>query len=203
MKQTIIKKMRCLANKIKGVLLFILLACFSAPSFAQLDITDMVIEPANNKLYTRAQAKLKLNPDINDAINNGIKVYINYEVKLREENTYILADATLHTWVLPFSIQFHSLSNQYLVSIINSERVSHHLTIKEALDYIASQLDVTIPLEDFSLDKKEQYYLSNQVIIDKDKLPNLLKIYASINPTWSVSGDKKEWPLPIILEVNE
>lgn len=203
MKLTALIIINKIGRKTKAVLLFALLMSIVTPSFAQLDITDMVIEPANNKLYTRAQAKLKLNPDINDAINNGIKIYINYEVKLREENTYILADATMHTWILPFSIQFHSLSNQYLVSIINSKKVSHHLTITESLNYIASQLHVTIPLKDFTLDADEQYYLSNQIMIDKDKLPNLLKIYASINPTWSVRGDRQEWPLPLLLEASE
>ena len=140
-----------------------------------------------------AQIEYRFSKAALEALQNGVPLIVNIEMEVRRRRSWVW-DETVHTLTQRFQLEYHELSQQYLVSNLNSGVRRAFPTRTAALGFMGRIQD--FPLLDRSLlAKDERYEGAVRAQLDIEALPAPLRLFAYLSDDWRLTSEWRTWPL--------
>ena len=155
---------------------------------AELILTDKVYQ-------LNARIEFEFSKDVLHAIENGVPMVIETEIEFLQPRNYFW-DKELATLAQRYQLQFHALSEQYIVRNLNSGAQYTFFSLTAALQKIGN-ID-HLPLIDEKLlsnREKEKYYARVRTHLGFDNLPVPLRLNALISRSWWLGSEWVELDL--------
>ena len=140
-----------------------------------------------------AQIEYRFSNAALEALQNGVPLTVNIEMEVRRRRSW-LWDETVHALTQRFQLEYHALSQQYLVSNLNSGERRAFPARSAALRFMGQIHD--FPLLDRSLlAENERYEGAMRVQLDIEALPAPLRLFAYLSDDWRLASEWRSWPL--------
>lgn len=128
-----------------------------------------------------------------EALQNGVPLTVEIEMEVRRRRSWVW-DETVYALTQRFQLDYHALSQQYLVTNLNSGARRAFPTRSAALGFMGRIQD--FPLLDRSLlAKNERYEGALRVRLDIEALPAPLRLFAYLSADWRLTSEWRAWPL--------
>jgi hypothetical protein len=172
------------------------IALFLAVVSGSVCASDIIVENAdteivNDMVLINADASFDFSEDALNALNSGIPLIIDLDIKIRRTRSY-LWDPELLSTHRRYSIERHALSKQFILTdLITGDRRIHG-----SLDLAIGDLGTIrkLPLAEASeLDNKAPYNFSLRLRLDIESLPAPMIPLAYISPSWHMSSGWYRW----------
>ncbi len=151
-------------------------------------------ELQNNVYRLTANVQFQLSPDVEKALKNGIAVTLQLDIEVLRPDAYYLWSETVATLRQQYRVQYHALSQRYLVTNLNSAAQEHFSTLDDAMASLGAITDLPI-LDKSLLAAAEQYIARVRFGINFDSLPVPLRYYAYVLPQWRLQSEWYNFPL--------
>lgn len=157
-------------------------------SSAELVLTDKVYQ-------LNARVEFQFSKDVLNAIENGVPLIIEMDIEFLKPRSYIW-DEELASLEQRYQLQYHALSEQYIVRNLNSAAQYTFFSLTAALQKIGN-ID-HLPLIDENLlagKDRKKYYARVRTQLSFDNLPVPLKLNALISRSWWLGSEWVELDL--------
>lgn len=179
----------------KRLLLPLLLLLFAIPlaeaaGFQVLQATTRL----EGDVY-RLQAKLEyqLSAAAGEALHSGVPLTVAIDMEVRRRRKWAW-DESVYSLAQRFRLEYHSLSQQYLVTNLNSGVRRAFPSQEEALHYMGQIKNFPL-LDKKLLEPKQRYKGALRARLDLDELPTPLRLFAYISDDWRLSSAWRTWKL--------
>ena len=192
-----------------GLLIFLLAA---APAFGQPLVTPpppVVVDEADDPgffevrsaiaelrvgvYYLNANVSYRLSSEAIDALHSGVPLGFRLDVEIFHPRRWWFDndDATLQQF---YQLDYHALSERYIVLNTNSGDQVSFGSLLAALDYLGRV--ERLPLIDTAvLDEDRGYDARVRVSLDQEQFPGPLRLLAFWRRDWSIASEWYRWPL--------
>ena len=175
----------------KASLFFALvLACayaFSASS--GIVIKSAELQAVDEAYKLSAELEISFDEDIEEAINKGVPLNFLVEFQVVSPRKYWFDDEIV-TATTNFTLSYHALSRQYLVSH-NGHQTSYETLSEAKLELM--ELDDWKVLPRSLIEKGGVYKAALLMRLDQSKLPQTLQVEAIGSKDWNLTSQKFEW----------
>lgn len=129
-----------------------------------------------------------------EALDNGVPLTFLLEIDVLRIRDYVW-DEDVASLQQRYQLQYHALTDQYLVKNLNSGAQHALPTLGVALSVMGAVVDVPI------LDRKllvpgERYLVSMNAALDIEALPVPMRVIAYFSADWRLASARYTWPLP-------
>ncbi|MCG6871641.1 MAG: DUF4390 domain-containing protein [Gammaproteobacteria bacterium] len=145
-----------------------------------------------DRLVVNARLDLQLSDASAEALDRGIPLEILFEFRLLKPRWWIVWDKLLKEWTLRARLEFHALSNLYLVTLPNDSEARAFPSRADALDYLGTLSHISLPAPAAGEDR---FDLALRARIDVDALPAALRPMAYTLSGWRLKSKWKKWAL--------
>lgn len=160
---------------------------------AGFEVTNAATRLEGGVYRLNAQIEYRLSKAALEALQNGVPLIVDIEIEVRRRRSW-LWDETVHALTQRFRLEYHELSQQYLVSNLNSGERRAFPTRTAALGFMGRIQD--FPLLDRSLlAENERYEGALRVRLDIEALPAPLRLLAYLSDDWRLTSEWHAWPL--------
>jgi hypothetical protein len=144
----------------------------------------------SDKVYQlNATLEFDFSNDVLDAINNGVPLILELIIEILEPRRYWWDDEVA-TLAQRYQLQYHALSEQYLVRNLNSGAQYTYFSLSAALQRIGSVSNLPVIDEQLLADKEtENYYARIRANLSFENLPLPLKIDAWTSRSWWLDSE--------------
>jgi hypothetical protein len=140
-----------------------------------------------------AELDLKLTPEALKALDSGVTLTIVLDIEVYSPSRY-LWDDVLATLEQRYEIQYHTLSDQYLLRSLNSGSQFVYSTLDAALNTLGKIEQLPI-LDAHLLEKDERYKVRVRSRLDLGSLPVPMQLKAYVSSDWYLSSGWYSWDL--------
>jgi hypothetical protein len=168
---------------------YLLLLCFFATqaNAERTRATQLQTSIINHQLLVDGQIALGITPTMESALLHGIA--LEYSIDIR------LDDPERHLWQNPLLVKrtrvklsFDSLKQTYLLTNLSLQRFSTDRDLKRSLMTLGAIQ--SLPIAQLNqLQKNHPYHLRLRVQLERDSLPNALRLSSIIDPEWRIDMD--------------
>jgi len=176
-------------------LTILLLAClYLQPAQAEpTRATQLQVSMVDDKLLVDGQIALGITPTMESALLHGIALEYNIDIKLDDPDRRFWQNPILlkRTRV---KLSFDSLKQTYLLTNLSLQRFSTDRDLKRALMTLGAIQ--SLPLAQLNqLKANHVYHLRMRVQLERDSLPNALRLSSLIDAEWRVDMDwqNQQW----------
>ena len=163
-------------------------ACvFAAASGIVIKSADLQLADEAYKLS--ADVEISFDEAIEEAINKGVPLNFLVEFQVVSPRKYWFDDEIV-TATTNFTLSYHALSRQYLVSH-NGHQNSYETLSEAKLELM--ELDDWKVLEKSQIEKGTAYKAVLLMRLDQTKLPQALQVQAIGSENWNLTSQKFEW----------
>jgi hypothetical protein len=184
-----------LKGKCSG-LLALLFAGFVVPVNAAgplFTVHDAKTELVGDVYRLDAELELKLTPEALKALDSGVTLTIVLDIEVYSPSRY-LWDDVLATLEQRYEIQYHTLSDQYLLRSLNSGSQFVYPTLDDALATLGKIEKLPI-LDAHLLEPEEHYKVRVRSRLDLGSLPVPMQLKAYVSSEWYLSSGWYSWDL--------
>jgi hypothetical protein len=140
-----------------------------------------------------ARVEYRLSSEARDALQAGVPLNIRLDVEV-VHNRRLWFNNTVASLRQRFQLEYHALSERYIVMNVNSGQQESFGSLFAALSYLG-RVD-KLPLLDASLlEDDREYRLRLRAFLDQEKFPGPLRLLAFWRRDWSLASDWYTWPL--------
>lgn len=193
--------------RVKGVLKNTLLgllvlewACVGAAHAEERSkpLERLVVEHADTHLaeevyVLNARISYHFNPDVLEALESGVPLTIRLDIEILRPREW-LWDETFTTLKQRYQLQYHALTQQYLVKNLNSGIQYSFPTRQGGLEALGEIGDLPL-LDKRLLDPGTPYTARLRADLEAESLPGPLRLLAYLSPQWRVQSEWYTWPL--------
>ena len=183
---------RCLAV----VLLLALASSFpmqvaaSDPGLFQLEDADTWRTGGSD--YLGAQFDIELSSGAEEALMNGVPLMFKLQVQVVKKHTWIWDSVDIEI-SLYRQLQFHALSESYLVKDISTGTQGNYHRLEDAL-HAAGKIQ-SLLLTEQALDPALNYEIRLRGSLDIESLPTPVRLIAYVSSAWDMVSKWHSWPL--------
>ncbi len=176
-----------------SVFFALVLACtLSMSAFAAGN--NMVIKNADLQLVDdtyklSAEVEISFDDAVEEAINKGVPLNFLLEFQVVSPRKYWFDDEIVTT-TTTYTLSYHALSRQYLVS--HNGHQNAYETLSEAKLELM-EIDDWKVLDKSQIEKGGVYKAALLMRLDQTKLPQALQVEAIGSESWNLSSQKLEW----------
>lgn len=182
--------LRSVALLASGLLLLAAAPAVHAEGFSVVQAETRLV---NGVYMLDASMYLRLSAEPNEALANGVPLYFTLDIDVFRERHW-WADSTVATLQQVYRLEYHALSERYLVVNLNTGERSNFTHREAALDFIGELRDFPL-LDRVFLEEGYRYLGSLQIALDISRLPLPLLTNAYLSAGWSLSSEPFEWLL--------
>lgn len=176
----------CVVSVVLATIMYIYSAGVHAEGFK---IKDPKIELKDKVYLLSAKLKFDFSDVVLEAIKNGVSITLVLDIELLRPRRYIWDDE-LASLEQRYQLQYHALSEQFVVRNINSGAQYTFFSLPAALDQIGVVDKLPIIDEQLLTDKKQNHYFARiRTRIEHENLPVPLRINALISSSWWLGSD--------------
>ena len=159
----------------------------------QFSVRDAKTTLVDGVYRLEASLDYQFTPPVLEALNNGVTLTLALDIEVNRQRRY-LWDEGMATLEQRYELQYHALTEQYLLHNLNSGSRFLYSSLGAALATLGSVQSV--PLIDAQLlDPDERYMVRVQSRLDLDKLPVPLRLNAYVSTDWWLSSGWYSWNL--------
>jgi len=147
----------------------------------------------SNVYQLSADIEYNFSDDVLSAIQNGVPIIIVLDIEIMQSRDYLWGKLVAEL-KQRFQLQFHAISEQYIVENLNSGYQETFPTLYSAL-YILRQIK-QLPIIDKKLIQQGKLYSGRaRVRIELESLPVPLRMNAYFTRSWWLGSDWFDWQL--------
>lgn len=140
-----------------------------------------------------AHVDFDFNDTLNDALHNGVPLLIELRIEVLRDREWLWPELIAEL-SQRFKLEYHALSQRYLVNNFSTGSQHSLPTLDDALAYIGNVYD--LPLIDAQLlEPDERYYVRMRADIDVEALPTPVRAWAYLGSEWSLKSKWYQWQL--------
>ncbi len=140
-----------------------------------------------------ARIEYRLSTEARDALQAGVPLNIRIDVEVVHDRRFWFNN-TVASLRQRFQLEYHALSERYIVMNVNSGQQESFGSLFAALNYLG-RID-KLPLLDASLlEDGRDYRMRLRAYLDVEKFPGPLRLLAFWRRDWSLASDWYQWPL--------
>lgn len=159
----------------------------------RFEIRSAEIELEDGVYYLDAWLELRLPGAAREALHSGVPLTIRLDVEFDQQRRFWV-DNDIAELRQRYQLDYHALTERYLVSNLNSGDHSSFSTLFAALNYLGRV--ARLPLVDATLlDPERRYEARIRVVLDTERFPGPLRLLAFWRRDWTISSDWYEWQL--------
>ncbi len=177
------------------VLLWLLPCCLllSPANASDVQIRDTRTLLVDGVYRVGAHVELTLNATLQEALRNGVPLVLELQIEVIRERQWLFHERVARL-VQRFELEYHALTESYLVKVLSTGTQHSFRTLDEALAFIGNVYD--LPLIDENLLRAgRKYWVRMRADIDVEALPTPIRLWAYLGSEWSLQGDWHRWPL--------
>jgi hypothetical protein len=169
-----------------------------APPLAESDPGAFEIRAADTELrdgvyFLNAVISYRLSTEARDALHAGVPLGIRLDVEIFHPRRWWF-DNENAALVQAYQLEYHALSERYIVLNVNSGDQASFGSLGAALDYLG-RVD-RLPLIDAALiDEGREYDVRVRALLDEEQFPGPLRLLAFWRRDWSIASEWYRWPL--------
>lgn len=168
------------------------------PGAAQEDPGHFEVRSASVELdsgvyYLNAWIEFRLSTEARAALQSGLPITIQLDVEFLRVRRFWM-DAGTANLTQKYQLEYHALSERYIVRNLNSGDQASYATLFSALN-VLGKVD-RLPLIDATLlDSDARYDIRIRAVLDTQQLPGPLHLLAFWRRDWSIASDWYRWRL--------
>ena len=170
--------------------LVLLLPAVQAGSFT---VSDAHLNIDDDPYRLSAQLGYELSDEVNEAIQNGIPVTLKMDVEIFHKREYLWAQ-TITVVRQRFRLQYHALSEQYLINNLNTGEQTFYKVLGDALYNLEHVVDFPV-MNTEMLDPEKEYFARVRTSVDIKELPVPLRFFAYFSSGWNLNSGWFSWSL--------
>ena len=165
-----------------------------APEPPQHFVVEQAGSQVAEEVYVlNARISYHFNPDVLEALESGVPLTIRLNVEVLRPREW-LWDETFTSLVQRYQLQYHALTQQYLVKNLNSGIQYNFPTRQASLEALGEISELPL-LDKRLLDPGTPYTVRLRADLDVESLPGPLRLLAYVSPQWRVQSEWYSWPL--------
>lgn len=185
-------------TRLAAVLLSLVLAG-SQPVAAQdedpgrFEVRSASVELQEGVYYLDAWLEYRLSTEAREALEAGVSLAIEVEVEFLRSRRFWFDDSEANL-LQTYDLQYHALSERYLVVNRNTGEQSSFANLFSALNFLGRLTE--LPLIDAALiDPEEAYEIRVRTILSTEDFPGPLRLLTFWRRDWSLRSEWYTWPL--------
>ena len=164
-----------------------------APDPGYFAVYDAALELDAGVYYLNADIEYRLSSEAREALLSGVPLRFRLEVEFLHPRR-LWFDGEEASLRQLYELEYHSLSERYLVETANSGVQESFSSLLAALSFLG-RVD-HLPLIDAAvLDPEREYDLRLRAVLDVDQFPGPLRLLAFWRRDWSLASDWFRWRL--------
>ena len=190
------------AGRISGslqLLVVVLLLGAAPPSAGQeedpgrFEVRSADVELESGVYFLDAWLELRLPSQARQALRSGVPLTLRLDVELGYDRRWWF-DEDAHELQQRYQLDFHALTERYVVSNLNSGDTSSFSTLFSALNYLGHV--ERLPVIDAALLAPDRdYWVRLRVVLDMERFPGPLRLLAFWRRDWAITSDWYQWRL--------
>ncbi len=148
----------------------------------------------DGKIYRLdANLRLRFGKAAREALDSGVPLIIDIQIRVARSRRWLWDDvaAELHQ---RYRIQYHALSDRYLVENLNTHALSSHPGLADAERTLGTLRG--LPLIDSKLlAPRGHYRVALRVRLDVEALPTPMRLWAYVSRDWDLGSEWYSWAL--------
>lgn len=159
---------------------------------------EFVIEHAearlSNDVYVlNAEVAYHFTPEVLEALDNGVPLTLDLEIEVSHPRQW-LWDQGFTTLQQRYRLEYHALTQQYLVENLNSATQYNFPNREDAIKVLGNIVNLPV-LDQRLLTPGNSYVGRARVSLDIESLPTPLRLVAYLSPQWHLASEWYTWPL--------
>lgn len=157
------------------------------------EVRSANVELISDVYYLDAWIEFRLSTEARAALQSGLPITIQLQVQLLKVRRFWF-DAESASLTQKYQLEYHALSERYIVRNMNSGDQSSFATLFSALNFLGRVN--RLPLIDASLLQRNTHYdIRLRAVLDTAQLPGPLRLLAFWRRDWSIASDWYRWRL--------
>ena len=183
--------------RILGLVLVLCAGAYSvtadADSKGSVDIRSAYAELREGVFYVNGRIEFVLSDAATEALGNGVRLNIELNIAVNRYRRFIWDDtiAVLHQ---RYRLNYHALTQRYVVVNSNTGDADSFVSIEAALDYLGKVHNLPL-IDEALLDGRARYLVAMRAIVDVKELKGPLKVLSRFWGDWRIASDWYTWPL--------
>lgn len=161
---------------------------------AGISITHAETALVDSVYWLDATIAYDLSEPVIEALDKGVPLTFLLEIDVTRMRD-MLWDEDLATLQQRYQLQYHALTDQYLVRNLNSGAQHALPTLGIALSVMGTVIDLPI-LDRKLLQPGERYLVNLRAALDIESLPVPMRVIAYFSSDWRLASAWYTWPLP-------
>jgi hypothetical protein len=160
---------------------------------SQVEVRSATLTLDQDVYELDAKVQISLPEDARKAIEAGLTLRFQYEIELSRVRRF-MPDATVASLVQRYELNYHALSQRYLLRNLNTGEQQDFGTLQTALERLG---DIRgLPVIDAALVAPgPQYEVGLRGVLDMGTAPDALKWILFWTDDWSTTSEWYRWPL--------
>lgn len=143
--------------------------------------------------FLDASARLELSAEAKEALASGLPLSISYRLEFLNR-LRLWWDLEAFMVRQRFQIEYHALTERYMVTNVNTGARARFNSLVAALAYVG-RIDGLRTVDIADLDDDLRYDVRIRVVLDTERLPGPLRLLAFWRHEWSLASDWETWRL--------
>lgn len=157
----------------------------------RFDVRTASVTLASGVYYLDAWVEYRLSTDAREALDAGVPLTFHLDVEFINPRWY-WTDEIVGRLTQSFQLQFHALSERYVVLNLNSEERNTFATLFSALNFLGRITE--LPLIDATLlDPGQTYDIQIRTLLRVEAIPDPLGYLAFWRRDWSLRSEWYRW----------
>lgn len=185
-----------MAYRLRAIVLAFVGLCLSAGASAAPSlfvVSDAKTELSGEIYQLEARLEYQFSKEVLLALDNGVSLTLVLDIEVFAPNRY-LWDEVIASLEQRYEIQYHALSEQYLLRNLNSGSQFVYSSLDAALATLGRLERVPI-LDAYLLRENQHYMVRVRSRLDLDSLPVPLQLKAYVSKSWWLSSGWYSWDL--------
>ena len=185
-----------LLRQVMPVLAGVLLSLFShhASAETRFDISEVKVNLVDKVYYLNARIDYELSDKVLEVMHRGVPIVVVLDIEFQRSRKFIWDDEIAQL-VQRYQLDYHALTQQYLVTNLNSGSQHSFPTLEVALALLGTVVDLPV-LDRQLLEEDGQYIGAMRASVDVGELPTPLRLRAYFSADWHLSSEWYTWILP-------
>lgn len=165
----------------------------SAAEEGYFSVRDARTELRDGVYLLDANIDFDLSGEALDALHSGLPLVIKIEIKVEREREWLWKE-TVAEVRQRYRLQFHALSDRYVVHNLNTDARSSFAELEDAL-YTIGAVRAFPMLDRRLLDPEAEYIASLRATLDVEELPTPMRLWAYVSEQWRLDSEWYQWSL--------
>ena len=177
----------------------VLASLFLCPAVLYADLTDGFIvenaqlKPGEAEYLIDADIQYHFSQEVLKALEHGIALQIDIEIQARQSRKW-LWDKIIHKRTLSKRLEHHPISNQYLVTDLNTGVKRRFQSLSHALEFLGTIRDYPF-VGAATLEPGKTFTTQIRARLNTESLPAPLRLSAYIASDWQLSSPWFKWTI--------